>query len=198
MCTTWHLCQCQLYARECIQACVQWSRHIQTSQEWHWFTVYTGHSVDLIGKCTFLILGKDTKQPVEVDFYIAKDDSSGLLSCETVFQLQLLDVKPRLEYLPSRVTLISSAVDYPRKEVHAQSRSIKQQHGTKAAHSGSISANSWSIIVQNGCIMQQEDSAKKIKIIKNQGANKRIVSRTLQRNRQISRWTMPHLYISIC
>ena len=111
-------------------------------------TVYTRHSVDLISKCTFFMLGKDTKQPVEVDYYIAKDDGS-LLSHETVFHFQLLDVKPRLEYLPARVTLTSSAADYPRKEVHAQSGSIKQQHSTDAALSGSILANSGSIIAHS-------------------------------------------------
>ena len=79
--------------------------------------MYTRHSVDLISKCTFFMLSKDTKQPVKV-FYIAKDEGSVLLSYETVFLLQLLDMKPRLEYLPPRVTLISSAVDYPKKEVH--------------------------------------------------------------------------------
>ena len=31
-------------------------------------TVYMRHSVDLIGKCTFSILSKSTKQPVKVDF----------------------------------------------------------------------------------------------------------------------------------
>ena len=52
------------------------------------------------------MLSKDTKQPLWVDFYIAKVDGSVLLSCETVFQLQLLDVKPRPEYLPSQVQQI--------------------------------------------------------------------------------------------
>ena len=69
-------------------------------------TVYTRHSVDLIGKCTFFMLSKDTKQPIEVDFYVAKDEGS-VLPHQTGFQLQLLDVKPRLEYLPPRATLIS-------------------------------------------------------------------------------------------
>ena len=76
-------------------------------------TVYTRHSVDLIGKCTFYMLSKGTKQPVKVDFYIAKEEGSVLLSCKTVFQLQLLDVKPRLGYLPPRAMLRSSLVDYP-------------------------------------------------------------------------------------
>ena len=88
-----------------------------------------------------------------------KYEGSVLLSCETVFQLQHLDVRPRLEYLPPRATLISSAADYPKKEVHAQSRSTKQQSGTDDAHSGSIAANSIHI-------KYQEDTPKKIKIVK--------------------------------
>ena len=43
-------------------------------------TIYTRHSVDLIGKSTFYMLSKDTKQPVQVDFYIAKEEGSVLLS----------------------------------------------------------------------------------------------------------------------
>ena len=43
-------------------------------------TVYTRHSVDLIGKCTFYILSKATKQPIKVEFYIAKEEGSVLLS----------------------------------------------------------------------------------------------------------------------
>ena len=30
-------------------------------------TVYTRHSVDLIGKCTFYMLSKGTKQPIKVE-----------------------------------------------------------------------------------------------------------------------------------
>ena len=65
-------------------------------------TFYTRHSVDLIGKCTFYMLNKATQQPIKVEFYIAKEEGSVLLSQETVFKLPLLDVKPRLEYLPSK------------------------------------------------------------------------------------------------
>ena len=43
-------------------------------------TIYTRHSVNLIGKCTFYMLSKGTKQPVKVDFYIAKEEGSVLLS----------------------------------------------------------------------------------------------------------------------
>ena len=43
-------------------------------------TVYTRHSADLIGKCTFYMLSKATKQPIKVEFYIAKEEGSVLLS----------------------------------------------------------------------------------------------------------------------
>ena len=43
-------------------------------------TVYTRHSVDLIGKCTFYMLGKATKEPIKVKFYVAKEEDSVLLS----------------------------------------------------------------------------------------------------------------------
>ena len=42
-------------------------------------TVYTRHSVNLIGKCTLYMLSKGTKQPVKVDLYIAKEEGSVLL-----------------------------------------------------------------------------------------------------------------------
>ena len=122
-------------------------------------TVYMRHSVDLIGKCSFFMLSKDIKHPVKVDFYIMKDEGSVLLSHETVFQLHLLDERPRLECLPQRATLKSSAADYPKKEVHVQSRSTKQQPSTDNAHSGSIVANSKHAI-------HQEGTPKKIKIVK--------------------------------
>ena len=43
-------------------------------------TVYTRHSANLTGKCTFYMLSKGMKQPVKVDFYIAKEEGSVLLS----------------------------------------------------------------------------------------------------------------------
>ena len=53
-------------------------------------TIYTRHSVDLIGKCTFYMLSKSTKQPVKVDFYIAKEKGSVLLSQEQSSSYNLL------------------------------------------------------------------------------------------------------------
>ena len=43
-------------------------------------TVYTRHLVDLIGKCSFYMVSKATKQPIKVEFYVAKEEGSVLLS----------------------------------------------------------------------------------------------------------------------
>ena len=93
------------------------------------------------------------KQPVKVDFYIAKEEGSVLLSWETVFQLQRLDVKSRLEYLPPRAMLISSAVDYPKKEIHAQSTSPQQPNSSSILHTSKPK-------------ILQEDTPKKVRIMK--------------------------------
>ena len=78
-----------------------------------------------------------------------------------MFQLQLLDVKPRLEYLPPRATLILSVAYYPMKEIHAQSRSTQQQQGIDDVH-----PHSESIIPSSKPIIHSEDTLKKIKIVK--------------------------------
>ena len=116
-------------------------------------TIYTRHSVNLIGKCTFYMLNKGTKQPVKVDFYIAKEEGSVLLSRERVFQLELLNVKPQFEYLPPGAMFISSAVDYPKKEKHAQSTSPQLP-------------NSASILPTSKFKIHQEDTLKKVRIMK--------------------------------
>ena len=95
---------------------------------------------------------KGTKQPVKVDFYIAKEGSV-LLSQETVSQLQLLDVKPQLEYLPPRAMFISSAADYPKKEIYAQSTSPQVP-------------NSASILPIFKSKILQENTPKKVRIKK--------------------------------
>ena len=57
-------------------------------------TVYTSHSVALIGKYTFYMLSKGMKQHVKVDLYIAKEEGSVLLSWET-FSVTTSQCKPQ-------------------------------------------------------------------------------------------------------
>ena len=70
-----------------------------------------------------------------------------------MFQLQLLHVKPQLEYLPPGAMLISSAADYPKMEIHAQSMSPQQP-------------NSASILSTSKSKILQEDTLKKVRIMK--------------------------------
>ena len=137
-------------------------------------TVYTMHSVDLIGKCTFYLLSKGTRQPMKVEFYIAKEEYIVLLSQETVFQLQLPDVKPRLEYLHPRAMLISSAADHPRREIHTQSTVPQQQ-------------NSTSILPTSTSTVPQEITPRRVRIVKSKEQISEKVPRTLQRHRPIPR-----------
>ena len=69
------------------------------------------------------------------------------------FQLQLLDVKPRLEYLPPRAMLISSAVDHPKREIHAQSAVPQQQ-------------NSTSVLPTSASTVPQENTPRRVRIVK--------------------------------
>ena len=134
-------------------------------------TVYTRHSVDLIGKCTFNMLSKATKQPIKVEFYVAKEESSVLLSWETVFQLQLLNVKPRLEYLPPTVMLISSAANHPKRDtctIYNICPSYFYLYSTPGKHT-------------------KESQNCEIK-----GANSGTVPRTLQEHRPIPRWAISY------
>ena len=75
--------------------------------------VYTDHQVDILGKCNFFLIHPDTKKPHAVTFYVASNEGSVLLSCTTLLALELIQTRPRLDYLPPRAKLITSAADHP-------------------------------------------------------------------------------------
>ena len=74
--------------------------------------VYTDHQVHILGKCNFYMLHPDTKKPHMVTFYVASNEGSVLLSCTTLLALDLIQTRPRLDYLPPRAKLITSAADH--------------------------------------------------------------------------------------
>ena len=76
---------------------------------------YTMDTIKIIGTTTIYLLHPDSKKLVEMTFYIASNEGSVLLSCNTLLTLGLIQSRPRLEYLPPRVSLITSNVDHPRK-----------------------------------------------------------------------------------
>ena len=48
-------------------------------------------------------------------FFVAVNDSSVLLSCKTTLLLGLIQPRTRLDYLPTRDSLVMSSADHPKK-----------------------------------------------------------------------------------
>ena len=53
-------------------------------------SMYTAHTVKIIGSCTFGIVHSDTKKLVLVTFYVANNDGSVPLSCKATLALHLI------------------------------------------------------------------------------------------------------------
>ena len=63
-------------------------------------------------------------------FYIASNDGSVLLSCNTSLALDLIHQRPKLNYLPLRASLITSSADHPRRttvQLQIQKQEITMQ-----------------------------------------------------------------------
>ena len=95
---------------------------------------YTTDTVKIVGSCLFYLIHPDTKQLQEVMFYVAKNDGSVLLFCTTTLALGLIQPCTRLDYVPSRASLITSSLDHCKKtkrvSVH-RSRKEVSTHSTK-------------------------------------------------------------------
>ena len=76
---------------------------------------YTTDTVKLVGSSVFYLVHSDTKHLQKVTFYVASNNESVLLSCVTMLALGLIQPHTRLEYLPPRVSLITSGADYQKK-----------------------------------------------------------------------------------
>ena len=73
---------------------------------------YTTHIVKLVESCVFYLVHPDTKCLQEVTFYVANNNGSVLLSCATALDLGLIQSHTKLDFLPSRASLITSSADY--------------------------------------------------------------------------------------
>ena len=76
---------------------------------------YTTGTVKFVGSCVFYLVDPDTKNLMEVTFYVVMNDGSVLLSCKTTLMLGLIQPRRRLDYLPPRASLITSSADHPKK-----------------------------------------------------------------------------------
>ena len=76
---------------------------------------YTADTIRIIGTTTIYLIHPDSKQPTKMTFHVASNEGSVLLSCNASLNLGLIHSRPRLDYLPPRVSLITSKEDHPRK-----------------------------------------------------------------------------------
>ena len=92
---------------------------------------YTMDTIKIIGTTTIYLPHPYSKKLVEMTFYIASNEGSVLLSCNTSLTLGLIQSRPRLDYLPPRARLITSNVDHPRKmkeQIQVQKQVIIKQY----------------------------------------------------------------------
>ena len=87
----------------------------------------TNDTVKIVGTCKLYLVHPDTKQLVETIFYVVTNDGSVLLSCKSTMALDLIQPRSRLDYLPPRISLITSSQDHPKK--------TKQLQGPVQTHS---------------------------------------------------------------
>ena len=76
---------------------------------------YTIDTVKIVGSCIFCLVQQVSKKLQEVTFIVAENNGSALLSCTITLVLRLIQPRTRLDYLPQRTSLITSAVDHPEK-----------------------------------------------------------------------------------
>ena len=79
----------------------------------------TNDTVKSVGTCQIYLVHPDTKTLIVTTFYVAINDGSMLLSCNSTLTLGLIQPRSRLVYLPPRASLITSAQGHPKKTTPA-------------------------------------------------------------------------------
>ena len=109
----------------------------------------------------------DTKKPHAMTFYVASNEGSVLLSCTTLLALELIQTRPRLDYLPPRAKLITSAADHPamtKKTAHqakATTEESKLMHKNRVKmHKNGIHMHKNSVKIHKNGINTHKNSVK--------------------------------------
>ena len=76
---------------------------------------YTTDIIQIVGSCKFYLIHTDSTKLLDVTCFVAINDGSILLSCKRTLVLGLIQARSRLDYLPLRVSLITSSADHPKK-----------------------------------------------------------------------------------
>ena len=110
---------------------------------------YTPDTVKIIGTCKIYLVHQDCKKLNEAIFYVASNEGSVLLSCDTSLTLGLIHPRPRLDYLPPRASLIMGSADQPRKtkaQLQIQKHEITEQTTNQQQHVPSTQPQSPSLL----------------------------------------------------
>ena len=103
---------------------------------------YTNDTVKIVGTCKLYSVHLDTKKLVETTFYVATNDGSMLLSCNSTLDLDLIQPRSRLDYLPPRASLITSTQHHPKKTRQAKQHVHRsQQVATQSKQQVEINQN---------------------------------------------------------
>ena len=79
----------------------------------------------------------DTKKLIGGTFYVAMNNGNVLLSCKTTLLLDLIQPRPRLDYLTPRASLITSSVDHPKNKssvTYTETRSVHSNNKVRSGH----------------------------------------------------------------
>ena len=120
--------------------------------------VYTDHQVDILGKCIFFMIHPDTKKPHAVTFYVASNEGSVLLSCTTLLALELIQTRPRLDYLPPRAKLITSAADHPTRTKKTAHQAKATTEESKLMHKNHVKMHKNSINMHKNSVKMRRNS----------------------------------------
>ena len=93
----------------------------------------------MVGSCIFYLVHPDSKCLLEVTFYVASNNGSVLLSCVTTLALCLIQPCTRLDYLPTRASLITSSADHPKETKSKLNVDVSKKESKVSNHKDIVS-----------------------------------------------------------
>ena len=117
-------------------------------------------TVKIAGSCTLHLVHPDTKRLLKTTFYVVMNDGSMFLSCKTTLSPDLIQPRSRLNYLPPRVSLITSSADHPKKTkevLHVQKQEVPAQRDESemATHTTAVKKQGPKLITSKEMILQE-------------------------------------------
>ena len=119
---------------------------------------YTMDTIKIIGTTIIYLIHPDSKKLTEMTFYIASNEGSILLSCNTSLTLGLIQSRPRLDYFPPRVSLLTSNIDHPRKtkaQVQVQKQEIIAQPSSQCHNTQGTTSTMPKLVTTQDQILQE-------------------------------------------